>query len=89
MRIISGFVLRTVAGEQVVGGESVAQLNFNKLISLNSSAAYLWESVVGREFSVDDLADLLVERYEIDRALALSDGSAIAQSWISVGLVEL
>ncbi len=88
MKIIDGFVLRSVAGEMIVGGESIAQMNFNKLISLNESAAYLWQEVVGSEFTVEQLAALLVERYEIDLASALVDVEAIAQSWIEAGLVE-
>ena len=39
MKIIEGFKMRTIAGESVVVGEGMAQINFNKLISLNSSAA--------------------------------------------------
>ena len=41
MKIKEGFVLRTIVGENVVIGEGLAQINFNKMICLNSSAAYL------------------------------------------------
>ncbi len=35
----------------------------------------------GKEFTVDTLADLLVERYEIDRETAFRDSEAIAAKW--------
>ncbi|MFI3265239.1 MAG: PqqD family protein [Rikenellaceae bacterium] len=88
MRIIDGFTLRSVAGEMIVGGESIAQVNFNKLISLNESAAYLWQEVVDSDFTIEQLAALLVSKYEIDQERAMTDASSVAQSWIEVGLVE-
>lgn len=87
MRIIEGFKLRTICGEHVVTGEGLTQINFNKLISLNESAAILWEAVCDKEFSVSDLADVLVENYEIDRETAEKDSQAIATKWIEAGVV--
>ena len=57
------------------------------MISLNESAAYLWKSVDGKDFNAEDLADLLVERYEIDRETALRDSKAIAAKWLEAGIV--
>ncbi len=88
MKIIDGFTLRSVAGEMIVSGESIAQINFNKLISLNDSAAYLWQEVVGKEFSVDTLAELLVSKYDVEKEKATIDAEAIAKEWIEVGIVE-
>ncbi|MFR9651844.1 MAG: PqqD family protein [Rikenellaceae bacterium] len=88
MKIVDGFVLRSVAGEMIVSGESVAQINFNKLIALNESAAYLWGEIIGCDFTVERLAELLVAKYEIDPQRAMADAEAVAQSWSEVGLVE-
>ena len=88
MRIVEGFRLRTIAGEHVVTGEGLRQINFNKMISLNESAAYLWQEVEGKDFTVSDLADALVARYEIDRETAEKDSAAIAVKWIEAGIVE-
>jgi len=63
-------------------------VNFNKMISLNASAAYLWNAVVGKEFSVEDLANLLTDQYEVDKETALRDSKAIAEKWIEAGIVS-
>ena len=42
----------------------------------------------GREFTVDTLAELLCQEYEVNPATALHDAEDIAQKWIEVGLVE-
>ena len=65
MKIVEGFRLRPLGKEFIVTPESVAQINFNKMISLNSSAAYLWKSVEGKEFTAETLRDLLLERYDV------------------------
>ena len=88
MKLVEGFRLRAVMGQATVIGEGVGQVDFNKLITLNESAAYLWESVAGKEFDIDTLADLLIERYSIDEALAKKDAEAIASKWVEIGLAE-
>ena len=73
MKIIDGFRLRDVMGQATVIGEGVGQVNFNKLVTLNDSAAYLWKSVEGKEFDAEMLASLLVD---------------ISSQWKEIGLVE-
>ena len=59
MKIKEGFVLRQMCGENIVAGEGLQNINFNKLLSLNESAAYLWKEVVGKEFTQEEMADRL------------------------------
>ena len=89
MKTFKGFRMRKLGLEYIITAEGVELINFNKMIALNESAAYLWESVQEmEEFSVDTLADLLVEQYGIDRELALKDSAAVAQKWIEAGIAE-
>lgn len=86
MKTLEGFRLRPLGREFILTAENISQVDFNKMISLNESAAYLWTSVVGKEYTVETLADLLVEKYEIDRETALKDSEAIAMKWIEAGI---
>lgn len=79
--------MRQLGRDHIVVGEGVKLVNFNKMIVLNETAAYLWDSVVGKEFSADDLKGLLLEKYEVDEATAAADSIKIAQSWIEAGIV--
>ena len=88
MRLVEGFRLRDVMGQATVIGEGTEQINFNKLITLNESAAYLWKAVEGRDFETETLAVLLAEEYGIDEELAAQDAAAIASQWIEIGLVR-
>lgn len=88
MRIKDGFRLRDVMGQATVIGEGVGQVNFNKLITMNATAAWLWSQVEGKDFDIETLASLLIEKYGIDSELAHKDASAIAVQWTDIGLVE-
>lgn len=89
MKVKPGFKLRSICGEFIIVGEGLAQVNFNKMISLNESAAYLWKEVCEKEsFSVKDLSDLLLAEYEVEEEVAARDAAAIADKWIEVGIVE-
>lgn len=88
MKLKKGFVLRDVAGEKIVSAEGLEQINFNKLITLNPTAAYLWEQVYGSEFDEHRLADLLTDRYDIDRETALADVRQLLTDWTETGVME-
>lgn len=88
MRLKEGFRLRNLCREYIVVAEGLQQVNFNKMIALNATAAYLWQNVEGKEFTVQDLADLLTAEYEVDAETALKDSELIAQKWREAGIAE-
>ena len=88
MKTVEGFRLRRVMGQDILIGEGIGLVNFNKLITLNPSATYLWRSVEGTDFSVEQLAELLEERYCIDPAIAYRDAFTVAEEWIKNGVVH-
>ena len=88
MKIKEGFVLRQMCGENIVAGEGLQHINFNKLLSLNESAAYLWKELEGKEFTQEDLAELLIARYGIDKKLAMTDSGKLMKVWAEVGVAE-
>ncbi len=88
MRIKSGFVIREICGEKVLSGEGSDCVNFNKLIRLNDSAAYLLESVGLSEFSEETLVSLLLGKYDVTPEVALSDVRAMCYELKDNGVVE-
>ena len=88
MRIKEGFILRSICGEYVVLGEGLAQVNFNKMLSLNNSAAYLWKELEGKDFTLDTMVDLLLENYDVTREQAAEDVEKLLQIWIKEGVVQ-
>jgi hypothetical protein len=88
MRIKKGFKLREIMGEFAVIGEGLEQVNFNKIISLNSTAVYIWKEIEGRDFDADMVADLLLAKYDVEMERAISDATALVQKLVENGLTE-
>lgn len=88
MRTKKGFHLRSICGEQIIVAEGKENIDFSKIISMNESAAYLWQQVQGREFGDDDLTDMLLKEYDVDEATASKDVLDIRKQWLEAGIVE-
>ena len=89
MKIKDGFVLRNICGQNVVSGEGSGNVNFCKLVSLNETAAYLFRKLVGTgDFTVEKMADLLLEEYEVERETALADCEKLLAQWNKIGILE-
>ena len=89
MHTIKGFKLRRLGNEYILVGESVEQVNFNKMITMNDTAAFLWQQVSdGSNFDADSLADMLCSEYEVSKAQALQDADKTLQAWLSAGIIE-
>ena len=88
MKIKKGFELREVCGENIIVAYGLENIDFNKVISLNESATFLWKQIADKEFDADTMTSLLCQEYEVDAEIAKKDAQALLNEWIKVGLVE-
>ncbi len=82
MKIKEGYKVREIAGEYIIVNQGNVGVDFTKIISMNSTAKYIYEKFVGKDFSITQVAEALVERYGINPELAMSD----AEKWIAAML---
>lgn len=87
MKIKDGFNLKSVCGEYVIVATGRKNVDFSRLVSLNESAATVWEAVVGKDFEIDDVMKVLLDNYEVDEATARQDAEKLMASWAEVGLI--
>ena len=88
MKIKTGFELRDVCGEKVIIATGIENIDFSRMISLNESAAFLWENIQDKEFDAETLAELLLQEYEVDKADALADSQTLLNDWQECGIIE-
>lgn len=88
MKIKQGFELREVCGEHIIVAYGRENIDFNKVISLNESATYLWKNIVDKDFDAEMMASLLLQEYEVDAETAQRDAKALLDEWTKVGLTE-
>ena len=89
MKIKNGLELQNVCGEHIIIPAGEENMDFSQIISLNPTAAYLWENVAKREnFTVEDMVQLLLDEYEVEESVALEDCKLIAERWAEMGVLE-
>ncbi len=89
MKIKEGFELQNVCGEFIIVPTGIENVDYSKIISLNESAAYLWENCSKAEsFTIDTMVELLTQEYEVSDEIAREDCEKIAACWEEMGLTE-
>ena len=87
MKIKEGYVLRQVADNWVVLPVGKASVDFSGMLSLNESGTILWNALE-KGCSLDELADALLEEYEVTREQALADAEEFIAVLAKVGCIE-
>lgn len=87
MKIKEGFILRTVAGTNIVVPVGSAALDFNGMITLNDSGAFLWK-VLEQGADVDALVAALLGEYDVDEQTARKCSEDFAAKLEEAGCLE-
>lgn len=87
MRINPNYKLREMAGEVIIVNQGQAGVNLTRIISLNASARLLYERLSGKEFSLQDAADVLVGAYHIDAGQALRDAGVWVEKLVQCRVI--
>lgn len=88
MKQKEGFVLRDVCGEKVIVAEGLGVVDFGKLVSLNETAAWLWQEAAKQgDFTVDSLTQALCNEYEVSQEQARRDVTALIGQWQEIGII--
>ena len=72
MKIKEGFILRNVAGSFVVVPIGDATLDFNGMMNLNETGAFLFEKMIDGT-TREDLIKALTDEYDVDEETAAKD----------------
>lgn len=88
MKIKDGFTLHQIGDEYIIMYNGTQNVDFNNIISLNSTAAYLWKHVEGMDFNADTLTDFLMENYEVDSETAKRDAEQLIKNWLEAGIIK-
>lgn len=87
MKLKKGFELRTICGENVIVASGLENINFSKIISVNETAAFLWNEAEKLEtFTAEQLTEKLCGEYEVNPSQALADVKQTLTQWAEIGL---
>lgn len=86
MRISKGFKAKTICNEFILTPDN-SQVDLNRIISMNSSARFLWENLQDRDFTVQDMVNMLLSEYEVSGEVALADCEKLVKDWQDAGIL--
>ncbi|MBR5011148.1 MAG: PqqD family protein [Clostridia bacterium] len=72
MKIKESYVLRSVAGENLIVPVGGNNINFNSAMTLNETGAFLWQLLTA-DTTRDALIDAMTKEYDIDADTAAKD----------------
>ena len=83
-----GINMRNICGENIIVAEGNVNIDFTNILSLNESAAYLWQRIDDEHFDIDTLTQWLMEEYEVDIDTARQDVIAMVDKWLELNIIE-
>ncbi|MBO6062129.1 MAG: PqqD family protein [Clostridia bacterium] len=87
MKIKDGFVLRQVADATIVVPSGKASLDFNGMITLNDTGAFLWKQLE-KENTEEGMLEAMLSEYEVDEATAKRGIAKFVAKLSEEGLLE-
>ena len=88
MKIKEGFVLREVAGSNVVVAVGKASLSFKGLVNLNETGTFLFKELEKGVESEEELVLKLINAYDVDEFRATEDVNAFLRELKGAGIIE-
>ena len=87
MKIKEGYLLRTVAGSNIVVPVGEGTIDFSGVIQLNEVGAFLWKTLE-KGSDKESLVKLLLSEYDVDKETADKDVSDFLVKLKEASLIE-
>lgn len=87
MKIKDGFILREVAGSYLVVAVGKAVKDFNGVVNLNETGAFLWK-LLEKSSTEEEMVNALLEEYDVDRATAEADVKCFVDKLLEAKLAD-
>ncbi len=87
MKIKDGFILKSIAGANVVVPTGSNAVSFTSVITLNESGVFIFEQLLN-DITEEDLVSALCSEYITDRATAENDIKEFVEKLSKAGLLQ-
>ena len=72
------YKVRKIAGENIILLQGKTGGDMTRVVAFNESALLMWDSLQGKDFTVDDAVAVLLDNYDVEEATARAD----AGKWV-------
>lgn len=86
MKIKDGFILREVAGSYLVVAVGARVKEFNGMVNLNETGAFLWK-LLEKGAEKEEMTEALLKEYDVQKEVAAADVNAFTAKLAEAGLL--
>ncbi|MBR2309102.1 MAG: PqqD family protein [Oscillospiraceae bacterium] len=86
MKRSENFVLSEVAGTKVLVPVGDAAVTFPGMVTMNGAGTLIWEQLE-QEKTLEQLAEAMMEHYDVSKETALADAAAFVEKLIPIGAI--
>lgn len=87
MRARSDLKLRKIGRKYILVEVRNQKVNITDVFTMNATAAFLWQRMCERDFTVNELAETICQRFEVAFETAVADISRQLEEWKEYGLL--
>lgn len=88
MKLREDLVLRHIGDDHVIVDPEQDMVDMSKVFTLNDSAAWLWDELIGQDFTIVTIVKLLKEQYDVSDELAEKDAQKLIEVFRENGLLD-
>lgn len=88
MKIKSNYKLREIADATIIVKQGTRDIDLTHIISLNHSAKFLYEKFCGKEFTTEDVVNVLEDTFHISHERAEKDAKIWIESMKECQIIE-
>ncbi|MGM9537393.1 MAG: PqqD family protein [Candidatus Onthomonas sp.] len=85
MKLNPDYILRSIAGENIVVPTGSASQEFNGMLNLNDTAAFIWMNAE-KAASREELVQMMLAEFEVDEETARRDVNGFLNMLLQKGL---
>lgn len=88
MKLNTSLQMRRIGSKSVIVRAVDGEVNLTDVISLNETAARLWESFLGKEFTEEEMVDWICGEYDVEASVAKDDIHNLLARWKEYGMLS-
>lgn len=88
MKLNGDFIIRNIAGDNVLIPTGKTAMNFNGMIILNETGVFIWKLLTEGEKDQNEILKKITEEFEIDEESAKKDLEVFIERLVQEGLVS-
>ena len=88
MKLNPSLQLRRIGSKWMIVKAVDGEVNMTDVISLNETAARLWERFLGWEFTEDEMAEWSCGEYDVELSVAKNDVHNLLKRWKEYGMLS-